>query len=183
VTLARLLPPPHAGTVDRPPRPLHVRRMQPPHRASSPRAIGPKEKHVLSSSRNGRRALTTPLGLLPHLYSFITAPLSPLCRRTSRPTSYRPMSPAPPPSRCSQPWGKSTTSAPARAPPRPPSSVMANSSWIVRLRLSAPLTWGTSPTPHRSPTLHRAHCRHEPTPVSLPPSKTPNWVPHLAISL
>jgi hypothetical protein len=104
--------PPRVGTVDRPPRPLQARRMQPPPCASSPCAIGPKEKPVLSSSCNGRRALATPLCLLPRLYSFIIAPLSPLCHRTSRPTSYCLMSPASPPSRCSQPRGKSTTGVP-----------------------------------------------------------------------
>jgi hypothetical protein len=36
------------------------------------------------------------------------------------------------------------------------------------------------PTPHWSPTFRRAHRRREPTPVSLPPSKTPNWVPLLS---
>jgi hypothetical protein len=33
------------------------------------------------------------------------------------------------------------------------------------------------PTPHQSPTFCRAHRRHEPTPVCLSPSETPNWVP------
>jgi hypothetical protein len=83
---------------------------------------------VPSSSRNCRRALTTPLCLLPHLCSFIATPLSPLHRRTSRPTSYCPVSPTSPPSRCSQPWGKSTTGVPARGLGHPPSSATDNSS-------------------------------------------------------
>jgi hypothetical protein len=48
--------------------------------------------------------------------------------------------------------------------------------------------WGTSPTspcsptsapptPPWSPTFHRAHRHRGTTPVSLPPSKTTNWVP------
>jgi hypothetical protein len=56
VIAAQPLPPPRAGAVDRPPRPL---------RASSPLAVGPKEKPVLSSFRNRRRALTAPLCLSP----------------------------------------------------------------------------------------------------------------------
>jgi hypothetical protein len=194
---ARPLPPPRVGAIDRLPRPLHVQRMQSPPRVSSPRAVGPKEKLVLSSSHNGRRALATPLCLSPRLYSFIAAPLSPLRRRTSRPTSYRPVSPTSPPSRCSQPRGKSTTDAPAWALCHPPSSAMANSSSTGRLRLSSPLchlpehhrglgylpasSTSAPPTPHWSSTFRWAHHHREPTPVSLPPSKTPNWVPHLAI--
>jgi hypothetical protein len=53
---------------------------------------------------------------------------------------------------------------------------------------STTVPWGTlptspsspmsaPPTPHQSPTFCRAHRRHKPTPVCLPPSETPNWVP------
>jgi hypothetical protein len=59
---------------------------------------------------------------------------------------------------------------------------------LVFTSTSTTAPWGTSPTssslptsapptPHWSPTFCRAHRRHEPTPVSLPLSKTPNWVP------
>jgi hypothetical protein len=41
-----------------PPPGFHAQRMQSPPRASSPLAVGPKEKPVLSSSRSNRRALT-----------------------------------------------------------------------------------------------------------------------------
>jgi hypothetical protein len=136
--VARPLPPPHVSVVDRPPRPLHARRMQPPPHASS-RDVGPREKSVLSSSRNGRQALATPLCLSPRLCSLIAAPLSSLRHHTSRPTRYRPVSPASPPSRCSQPRGKSTTGTPAWAPRHPPSSTTANSSLTGRLRLIPPL--------------------------------------------
>jgi hypothetical protein len=67
---------------------------------------------VPSSSHNCCRALATPLCLLPQICSFIATPLSPLRRRTSTPTSYHPVSPASPSSRCYQPQGKSTTGAP-----------------------------------------------------------------------
>jgi hypothetical protein len=94
---------------------------------------------VPSSSRNCRRALATPLCLLPRICSFIATPLSPLRRRTSRPTSYHPVSPASPPSRCCQPRGKSTTGALARALCHPPSSTTTNSSSTGHLWLSPPL--------------------------------------------
>jgi hypothetical protein len=59
---------------------------------------------------------------------------------------------------------------------------------LVFTSTSTTAPWGTSPTspslptsapptPHWSPTFRRAHRRHEPTLVSLPLSKTPNWVP------
>jgi hypothetical protein len=60
---AQPLPPPRVGAVDRPPRPLHMKRMQPPPRASSPLAVGPKEKPVLSSFNNSRRVLAAPFCL------------------------------------------------------------------------------------------------------------------------
>jgi hypothetical protein len=37
--------------------------------------------------------------------------------------------------------------------------------------------------PHRSATFRRAHHHCDTTPVSLPSSKSPNWVPHLAMSI
>jgi hypothetical protein len=94
---------------------------------------------VPSSSRNCRRGLATPLYLSPCLCSFIATPLSQLHCRTSRPTSYRPVSPASPLSKWSQPWGKSTTSAPAQAPRCLPSSTTASSTSIGHLQLSPPL--------------------------------------------
>jgi hypothetical protein len=53
---------------------------------------------------------------------------------------------------------------------------------------STNVPWGTSSassysptsttlTPHRSSSSHRVHRRREPTPVSFPPWKGPNWVP------
>jgi hypothetical protein len=72
-----------------------------------------KREVILSSSCNSRRAPAhSALPLAIRLCSFIAAPLSPLRRRTSRPTSYGPVSPASPPRRCSQPRGKSTTGVP-----------------------------------------------------------------------
>jgi hypothetical protein len=105
--------------------------------ASSSRCRSERED-VPSSSRNCHPALPTPLCLSTHLCSFIATPLSPLRHHTLRPTSYRPVRPASPPSRCSQPRGESTTSAPARAPHRPPSSTMANSSSTGHLWLCPP---------------------------------------------
>jgi hypothetical protein len=46
-TAARPLPPPHGGTADRPPHPLHARRMQRSPRASPRHAVGPWEKPSL----------------------------------------------------------------------------------------------------------------------------------------
>jgi hypothetical protein len=55
---------------------------------------------------------------------------------------------------------------------------------LIFTSLTSPASPTSTPlTPHRSPTFHQAHRHRKPTPVSLPPSKTPNWVPHLAISL
>jgi hypothetical protein len=44
---------------------LHAQHMQPPPHASSPHAVGLKEKPVLSSSRNSRLTPPTPLCLSP----------------------------------------------------------------------------------------------------------------------
>jgi hypothetical protein len=107
----------------------------------------------------------------PRLYSIAT-PLSSLCRRTSRPSSYRPVSPTLPLSRCSQPQGKSTTGAPARAPRRPPSSATANSSSTGHLRLSSPVRH--LPKHHRTPgyltdlSIVVDECSSGPSPALLP---------------
>jgi hypothetical protein len=105
-------PPPRAGAVGHPPRPLHAQRMQPLPRAPYPLAVGLKEKSFPPLPVNAAELSPTPLCLSPCLCSFIATPLSPLRRRTSRTTSYRLVSPASPPSRCSQPRGKSMTGAP-----------------------------------------------------------------------
>jgi hypothetical protein len=146
--------PPHASVVGRPPRPLHAQRMQPPPRAPYPHAICPKEKPFPPLPAAAVELSPTSLCLSSHICSFITTPLSPLRRRTSRPTSYRPVSPTSLPSRCSQPRGKSTTGAAARALRHPPSSTTANSSLTGHLRLSPP----PSPPPRAPPhpgVLHR----------------------------
>jgi hypothetical protein len=115
--------------------------MQLPPHVSSHRVVGPKEK---SSSPFPAIAIArSPL----RSASCLVAPLSPLHRRTSRPTSYRPVSPASSLSRCSQPRGKSSTGAPAHAPCRSTCSATANSPSTDRLWPSQPL----SPPPRAPP--------------------------------
>jgi hypothetical protein len=128
-------------------------------RAPYPLAVGPKEKPFPPLPATAVKLSPTPLCLSPRLCKFIATPLSPLRHRTSRPTSYRLVSPASPPRRCSQPWGKSTTGAPAWAPRRPPSSTTANSSSTGHLRLSLPPSPPPRAPPHpgvlRRPLHHR----------------------------
>jgi hypothetical protein len=82
------------------------------------------------------------------------------------------VSPTLPPSRCSQPQGKSTTGAPARAPRCPPSSATANSSSTGHLRLSSPVRH--LPKHHRTPgyltdlSIVVDECSSGPSPALLP---------------
>jgi hypothetical protein len=61
-------------------------------------------------------------------------------------------------------------------------SPLCPTSGLVFAFLSTTAPWGTSPTStpptrHRSSPSRRVHRRRKPTQVSLPPCKSPNWVP------
>jgi hypothetical protein len=202
-TAARPLLPPRIGAVDRPPRPLHTRRMQPPPCASSLRAAGLKEKLFSPLPSIATEHPPTPLCLSPST----SAPSSPLLCRRCAAAPQDPLAIAREPHIIAEqvlPTLGQVNNQRARTSSVSPTFLCHSQLLIGRSTptkstpfATSPSTttaWGTSPTspasptsapltPHRSPTFRRAHRHYEPTPVSLPPSKTPNWVPHLAISL
>jgi hypothetical protein len=131
-------PPPHDGTVGRPPR-LHAPCMRSPPREPYRTLLRSKgEANSIALTPRTRAILFFPAVLDgDHLLG-----ASPL-RSTSGLVFDFPSTAAP--------WGTSPASS------------------------SSPMS--TTPTPHRSSSSNRVHRHREPTPVSFPPWKGPNWVP------